>query len=114
MFDFLNMIGNYKERKVECYEKDGLLVDTCYVTDSDKPYETAVVHPAYNKGKIVIVELYNTKENAKKGHKKWVKKMTSKKLPRFLKDASTATIATIAYGLSGNKSRIKLKDKSNE
>jgi len=96
LFDFLSMADNYEQRKVDRFEKGELTVDTCSVSDSDKPYETAIEHPRYNAGKWVIVELYDTREEAEVGHKKWVKKMTSKKLPTGLKDISTAEIAKLA------------------
>ena len=98
MFDFLSMAGNYAERKVSHYEKNGLIVDTCAVTDSDKPFETAIQHKKYNDNKWIIVELYITKAKSKIGHKKWCQKMTSKKLPSELKDVSTSTIAKLAFG----------------
>ncbi len=94
MLDFLNMTGNHEERQVDNYEgENGLVVDTCAVTDADLPYETGITHPRYNEGKWVIVELYPTKEQAQEGHKKWVKIMTTEPLPESLRDASTATIA---------------------
>ena len=96
LFDFFSMISNYEERKIDRFEKDELTVDTCSVTDSDKPYETAVEHPHYNNGKWVIVETYDTKEAAQRGHNKWVKKMTGKKLPASLKDVSSAEVAKLA------------------
>ncbi len=49
MLEFLQMAGTYKERKVACYEKKGICIDTCRVTDSKKPYETGITHPRYNK-----------------------------------------------------------------
>jgi len=91
MFDFLSMVGTYSARKIDTYEVGKLFIDTCLVTDSDQPYETAVEHPKYNNGDMVIVEMYNTKEAARKGHKRWVKKMTAKELPESLKDVSTST-----------------------
>ena len=87
------MANNYEEKAIARYEQGGLVVDTCAVTDSDEPYETGICHPNYNEGDWIIVEMYNTKKEAKKGHKKWVRKMTSKKLPKDLKDVSTAAIA---------------------
>lgn len=83
MFD---MIGNYEERKVARYEKDGLFISTAMVTDGDDPYETAVAHPQYNDGIMVIVESYPTKAAAKRGHAKWLKRMTAKRLPKQLVD----------------------------
>lgn len=97
----LGMLGNYEERKVARYEKDGLMVSTAFVTDSRQPYETAICHPRYNDGEHIIVELYNDKESAQEGHDKWVNKMTSKKLPETLRDASSAEIAKVTDVVEG-------------
>jgi hypothetical protein len=96
MFDFLNMLGNHEERKVAHYNKDGVFVDTCLVTDSAQPYETAIEHPAYNNGTMIIVALYDTKEEAQAGHDKWVKQLTSEPLPLAIADVSSSGIATFA------------------
>lgn len=93
LFDFFSMANNYEERKVDRFQKDGVIIDTCAVTDSDQPYETGISHPQYNGGNWVIVELYSDKEKAQEGHKKWVEKMTSENLPDELEDVSTAEIA---------------------
>lgn len=78
MFGFLSMMGNYESRKVDRYEGENLVIDTCLVTDDpDYPYETAVSHPEYNNGEWVIVEQYLSKEDAKTGHNKWVEIMTN-------------------------------------
>ena len=92
MYDFLSMADNYDSRAVARYEKKNLIIDTCAVTDSDEPYETGIKHCKYNCNAWVIVEMYNTKKDAQKGHQKWIKKMTSKNLPKTLKDVSTCTI----------------------
>lgn len=80
MFD---MIGTHPARLVGRFEKDGLTVDTCKVTDSMQPYETAIEHPFYRNGEWVIVEMYDSKEEAKIGHDKWVALMNvdNDKLP---------------------------------
>lgn len=96
MFDMFDMIGNYEQRVVANYDVNGIFVDTAAVTDSDKPYETAVEHPNYNNGTMIIVELYDTKRQAKVGHNKWVKLMTSDNLPESIKDVSTAKIVNLA------------------
>ena len=94
LFDFMVDFGNHEERKIDTYRQDGLFVDTCRVSDSSKPYETAVCHPAYNDDKLVIVELYDTIKEAKIGHEKWVDKMLHNP-PQQLIDVSTATAANI-------------------
>jgi len=101
LFDFLGMFDNYDERKVDRFEKGKLIIDTCSVTDSDQPFETGIQHPKFNDGKWIIVEMYDSKEEAQIGHNKWVKKMTAKRLPKELRDVSTATTAKLcdfAYG----------------
>ena len=93
MFDFLNMMGNYEARKVANYQEDGLVIDTCAVTDSSMPFETGICHPLYNGGDWIIVELYPDKESAVEGHEKWVGTMTASELPPELRDMSSATLA---------------------
>lgn len=94
MFDYFDMKDNHDEREVAHFNGKDLVVDTCLVTDSTKPYETAISHPAYNQGRWVVVELYETKEEAQQGHDKWVATMTGK-LPLVLKDASTSGSAKL-------------------
>jgi hypothetical protein len=96
MFEFLGMAGNYEQRKVDRYDGDGLMVSTAAVNDSSKPYETAVKHVDYNDDKHVIVELYDTKEEAQKGHDKWVATMTADALPNKLIDVSTSSVFELA------------------
>jgi hypothetical protein len=87
MFNFLGMMGTYEQRVVARYEKDGVTLDTAYVTDyPDMPYETGLQHPDYNGGKWVIVEAYKTKEEAQAGHDKWVALYESGNLPKKIKD----------------------------
>jgi len=76
MFGFMGMMDDYEDRKIARYddEKTGLMVSTCSVTDSSAGYETAIEHPSYNGGHIIIVEEYTSVEKAKKGHAKWKKK----------------------------------------
>jgi len=115
LFDFFDMASNHEEREVARFEKDKLTVDTCLVTDADQPYETVIEHPSYNNGKWVIVELYDTEKEAKKGHDKWVRIMTAEELPLSLRDVSSATIAKLRDDLVGDSSRrIDKKDKIDE
>lgn len=96
MFEFMNLMGNHSERVVAPqYSKDGIFVDTALVTDSNKPYETGIEHPNYNDGIMIIVELYDTKEEAVTGHNKWIGILTADKLPETIKDVSTAGIAML-------------------
>ena len=51
------------------------------VTDCKQPYETAIFDEHYKKGDWMIVEHYDTIEEAKLGHDKWVNSMTSDNPP---------------------------------
>ena len=91
MFEFLSMMGNYESRKVDRYNgPDGFYISTAAVNDSDHHYETAVAHPQFNDGKLIIVEMYDTKAEAQAGHTKWVQTMTAKTLPKSLADVFTS------------------------
>jgi len=88
------MIDTYEDRKVDRYDgEDGLFISTALVTDSKQPYETGICHPAYNDGEMVIVEMYDTKEDSQVGHDRWVLKMTAEELPSELIDVSTSMTA---------------------
>ena len=98
MFDFINDIGNYEERKVARYEKGNLFVDTARVSDSSKPFETAICHPAYNDNELIIVELYDTIEEAQAGQQKWIDVMLHHP-PNCLVDVSTSCVANMLRAL---------------
>lgn len=100
MFNFIQDIGNYDDRKVsEPYHKDRLFVSTAKVSDGSKPYETAVAHPRYNGGDLVIVEAYSSKAAADLGHKKWIKKMSGKRLPKKLVDCANSEISSFSKAI---------------
>ncbi len=106
MFGF-EMAGNYDSRKVDRFEDGPMFVSTAMVTDSEKPYETAICHPEYNNGKIVIVETYDSRKAAQNGHARWVSKMTASELPETITDASGAFVASLADAFGSENSRIK-------
>src|SRR5262249_24498781 len=102
MFSFLEMVGNYEQRKVGRYDHpDGWFISTALVTDSEKPFVTAVCHPKYNEGRIVIVDSYDNKMEAEAGHEKWVQTMNAETLPERLVDVSEAGIAQLMDVLGG-------------
>lgn len=112
MLDYLDMMGTYKERLVENTKVGEGVVDTVRVTDCDQPFETGVSHPLYNNGDWVIVEQYDTKAEAAKGHKKWVKILSQEELPESLTDVNQCSIAKIAEEVLGEKwtkDRVKKK-----
>ena len=81
MFSFLGDMNNYEERKIDKYEQGDLFIST--------------QHPLYNDGQMVIVEHYDTVEEAQAGHKKWVGVMTAENLPSALEDCCNAGIAQL-------------------
>lgn len=93
MFEFWNDAFNYNERCVGKHEADSLLVSTVRVSDGNKPFETAVGHPDYNDGKLIIVEAYDAKGEAEAGHARWIEKMSAEVLPDVLQDCQNAGIA---------------------
>lgn len=100
MFGFFNMTENYEERLIANDKIHDTEVDTVAVSDSDQPYETAIADPHYNKGKWVIVEMYDTKEEAKQGHNKWLNEVTNGSPPNELVDVSSCDIVKLG-GLEG-------------
>lgn len=92
MFNFLNMLDNYDDRKVNRFENEDMIIDTCGVTDGDNPYETAIAHFLYDDKNWIIVESYETIDEAKKGHEKWVKLMIENP-PEYLRDCCNSAIS---------------------
>ena len=98
----MDMANTYEQRKVDRFERDGLIVDTCAVTDSAQPYETGISDERYNDGDWVIVELYPTKKAAEAGHARWVRRMTAKNPPGQLEDVSSAETAQLCDAFAGD------------
>ena len=97
MFDFLQDADNYDERKVGRFEDERrrTFVSTAEVSDGFKAYETAVAHPEFNDGAMVIVEAYETKAAAKLGHKRWQRKVEGDKLPDPLIDIANCPLGAM-------------------
>jgi hypothetical protein len=70
-------------------------VSTAFVSDGIKPYETAIQHPLYNGGDWIIVDSYDTKEEASEGHDKWVGVITSENLPDTLEDVGNTEMSQL-------------------
>ncbi len=115
-FNFLNMfssLANLQSKPVDRYEEGDLYVSTVWINDSEKEYETAVAHPLYKEGKLIIVECYDSEEEAQIGHDKWVKIMTQEKLPSVLEDNNTSVIGTVLRESQGG-SLLYEKENDNE
>src|ERR1035437_10733059 len=96
IFDLMMDMSDHAKRQVTTFIDDerGLRVDTCIVSDGEKPFETAVIHPRYNSGKWIIVEAYDTISQAELGHKRWLATMTGE-LPESLTDCANSKIALL-------------------
>lgn len=95
MFNFIEMDGTYDDRKVGRYDNGGVSVSTARVNDGRKPFETAIRHPYYNSGRWVVVECYDTKEEAEHGHEKWIEVITTEPLPDKLVDCANSMISQL-------------------
>lgn len=103
LFDFLKDFDNYESRMVSRWDSEDKtkMVSTAAVSDGREPFETAVAHPSYNDGKMIIVECYRTKEKAEKGHQKWLDLMLSDKLPLTLTDCANAAVGQLLDSVGG-------------
>ena len=97
MLSFLADIGNYEDRKVarEHFPSCDAFLSTCRVSDGLKEYETALEHPKYNSGKLIIVESYDTKEEAMEGHLRWQKLIIDNALPETIVDCMNGEAAEL-------------------
>ena len=105
LFDFPSL-GPYSERRVDSFRQGDLFVSTVRVPDADAPFETAVGHPDYNEGRLVIVEEYSDIDEAREGHKVWVALMTAEELPTKLTSVSTSRAAGLRDAVRGERWRI--------
>lgn len=97
MFEFLMDTDNYDDRCVGRFddEQKGTMVSTAMVSDGKEPYETAIIYPGFNDGDMMIVEAYSSKDRAKKGHSKWLKKVKSGNLPDTIEDCMNAKLCSL-------------------
>lgn len=96
MFNFLLDIGNYANRVVARteFEKEEVIFSTCSVSDGSKPFETAMRNLEYHDG-FVVLEAYNTKEEAEKGHTKWIELYVTNSLPDTVEDCCNGEIGQL-------------------
>lgn len=94
LFDYMSMANTYEQRKVDNTTANEVEIDTCSVTDSTQPFETAICSKHYNSGNWIVVEQYDTKKDAQLGHDKWVKTFTES-LPKSVEDVSTCEIMRV-------------------
>jgi hypothetical protein len=109
-FGFNSMYDNYEQRAIDRYEAEGLIVDTAAVTDGKKPIETAIKCTRYDEQRFIVVEAYDTREEAQLGHDKWVKLMTAETLPDELVEIGNGAVVDFGISMGGVKTVFKRKD----
>lgn len=108
MFDFFRDAGNYDQRRVGRDDFDWGFVSTARVSDGVKPYETAIQSEEYappadptKTDAMVIVESYDTADEARAGHAKWRALMI---------DAPPAELVDCGNGLGGMAGIIEYRE----
>lgn len=85
--DYIDIFGSLPNiRRIRRDEfTEEFIVSTIQIDDGSKPFETAIMHPAYGTDAIPV-EAYDTEPEAIEGHNKWLKIMTAPVLPDQLTD----------------------------
>lgn len=85
------------ERQIAHDLVDGGELDTIMVKGEDniKPYETALSHLYYNEGMWVILETYDTRDQAIEGHKKWLE-IVKTKPPSLVGTINSVTLSVLS------------------
>lgn len=107
--NIMAMSDNYARRKVGRFDDGNKMVSTAAVTDGSCPFETAFQHPDYNNGEMVIVDAYDTREEAEAGHEKWVSIMENGPLQDELVEVCNSEISKFCGRVAGVYPRYKKK-----
>lgn len=102
--EILAMVGNYESRSVGywCSELDkSCMLSTALVTDGVKPFESAMAHPSYNGGQIIILEAYDTKEQAQAGHEKYLAIAKADGWPDEITERNNSEVGLLLESLDG-------------
>lgn len=96
MFDFLKYKDNYDQKKIARDEWDFGYLSTVRVSDGRKPIETALSHPLYNDGNLIIVDCYDTEEEALVGHNAWKEKIVNNNIPDAIVDCCNSELSRVS------------------
>lgn len=115
MFDFMSMAGNYEDRKVARDELEWGFVSTAEVNDGVKPFETAVrsklyarVDKPYQTDDMIIVEAYQSREEAAAGHTRWVAAMTGDNPPKELVDCCNSGVGQMLKAINSIPREVRI------
>ena len=113
MFGFLLDAENYEDRMIDRGEFDWGFISTAKVSEGERPYETAVQSSDYGNADdledtngMIIVEAYDSAEDAQKGHNRWVKTMT-KNPPEELVDCLNSGWASLLETIDNKPREIR-------
>ena len=85
---FLSVAGEMLTEKrsiVGNFEREGLIVDTCWALDQEW-FETGVKDKRYHNEWIIVEQYGQDRDAAAEGHKRWVKLLTGKTPPKELQN----------------------------
>jgi hypothetical protein len=77
-----------------------MFVSTIFAGDTNR-YETAIAHPFYNDGTLIVVGSWDDEEDARHGHKYWVERVVLDAMPNPLTDVSTSETALLLDAFDG-------------
>ena len=89
----LEMKDNYEQRKIKKTEEKDFILDTCFVTDRDWLYETAVSHINFNDAEWIVLGYADTKDDALAIHDEWYEKLKDGHIDK-LKDVYSGRVYT--------------------
>lgn len=92
----MNMFSRRAQDIIGKFSKGDLYISTVSCEDTEHLFETAIAHPKYNDGLLIIVEEYDTRLEAQDSHAKWIDIMTAIELPACLKDVNTSDLRKLA------------------
>ena len=76
---------------MKTFNDDGGVVSTVEASDGERPYETAIHHPSISGWKWIVVDAYDSWEDASSGHKAWVERL--KKRPLVVNELNNSLLA---------------------
>ena len=100
MDDLFDSLHSALESLINCmpvriarYETSSTLVSTILAPDTNK-YETCILDSKYNNGQAIVVQEYETEEEALIGHNNWVLKIRETS-PEIIVDVSSNPFAKL-------------------
>lgn len=110
----MNMADTYEDRKVARDDwgkgKMSIMLSTAEVTDADYRYETAIAHPSYDGGKIIILGGCDSRKKALAFHAHWKQLIETDTLPEVIADNGRSGVGLLLKSLVGQEGQTHLKE----